>query len=200
MSSQNLRLFVAIELPAEVRQALAGVQQDLRKRLPPKSVRWTKPEGIHVTLKFLGNTPAESVEAIVQGLEAAAAGFPPFSFTVAGFGCFPNTRRPNVLWVGVPQVPKDLAGLQRATELQMRRLGYEKDQRPFSPHLTLGRVDRRISASERQALAQALAGVEVGQLGTIVAEEVVLFQSDLQPTGAVYTALARLQLGQFGTS
>jgi 2'-5' RNA ligase len=195
MSSKTLRLFVAIDLPTEVRQGLAQVQNELMDRLPPKSVRWTKPEGVHVTLKFMGDTAADKVDAIVQGLAAAAAGFDPFSFSVAGFGCFPNSHRPNVLWVGVPQVPKALAGLQRATDLQMHRLGYERERRPFSPHLTLGRVDRRISPQERQALAQALAEVQVGHLGTVAVQEVVLFQSDLRPTGAVYTALARLPLG-----
>lgn len=193
MASQ-LRLFIAIELTAEVHAALASVQDDLRRRLPPKAVRWTNPDGIHLTLKFLGDTPADRVEAIAQAMTAAARGFTPFSFTVAGFGCFPNPRRANVLWAGVPQAPRELAGLQRATDLQLTRLGYDKEARPFSPHLTLGRVNKAISSADREKLAGVITQTEVGTLGIVPVDCVILFQSDLQPGGAVYTALARARL------
>ncbi|MEZ4769695.1 MAG: RNA 2',3'-cyclic phosphodiesterase [Caldilineales bacterium] len=133
MSAQSLRLFIAIELSPVVRSALSATQDDLRRLLPPKAVRWTNPEGIHLTLKFLGDMPAERVNAIAQAMAAAARSFAPFRFTVAGFGCFPNARRANVLWVGVPDVPKPLAGLQRATDLHLTRLGFEKEDRPFAP-------------------------------------------------------------------
>lgn len=190
----NLRLFIAIELPASVRKALAAVQDDLRSQLPAKAVRWTKQEGIHLTLKFLGDTPPDQVDAIAQGLAAATAGFERFTLHAAGFGCFPNLRKPNVLWVGIPEVPKTLAGLHRAIDLQMARLDYERESRTFAPHLTLGRIDRRVSAADRRALIEVLAKTEVGHLGTVAVEEVVLFQSDLKPTGAVYTPLARARL------
>ena len=193
---QLFRLFIALDLTVEVRAAIADVQDDLRRRLPPKAVRWTKPDGIHLTLKFLGDTPADRVEAIAQAMAAAAAagGFVPFNFTVAGFGCFPNARRASVLWVGVPQPPKALAGLQRASDLQLTRLGYEKEKRAFSPHLTIGRVDKSISGADREKLADVIAQTEVGVLGTVSVAEMILFQSDLRPGGAVYTALARINL------
>lgn len=145
MSAENsIRLFVAVELTAEVRAALAGVQDAVQRQLPPRAVRWTNPGGIHLTLKFLGDTPAGKVEAIAQALGAAAGGFEPFDFTVAGFGCFPNARRANVLWVGVPDAPRALAGLQRAADLQLTRLGFEREPRAFAPHLTLGRVNKNV--------------------------------------------------------
>lgn len=194
MRSQSLRLFIAVELSLDVRSAIAATQDDLRRQLPPKAVRWTDPDSIHLTLKFLGDTPAERVEAIAQAMAAAAGGFAPFSFTVAGFGCFPNPRRANVLWAGVPEVPRALAGLQRAVDLQLTRLGYEKETRRFSPHLTLGRVNKRISSEDREKLAALLVQTEVGVLGTVQVAEVVLFQSDLRPGGAVHRALARAKL------
>ncbi|MCB0256626.1 MAG: RNA 2',3'-cyclic phosphodiesterase [Anaerolineae bacterium] len=194
MPAQFLRLFIAIDLTSELRDAISVVQDDLRRLLPPKTVRWTNPEGIHLTLKFLGDTPVERVDAIAQAMAAAAASFTPFEFTVAGFGCFPNVRRANVLWVGVPDVPKPLAGLQRATDLQLTRLGFDKETRPFSPHLTLGRVNKKISSNDRARLAGVLGQTKVGTLGIVPVEEVILFQSNLQPGGAVYTALARIPL------
>ena len=174
--------------------ALAQLQDSLKRQLPPKVVRWTKPDGIHLTLKFLGDTPQDNVQTVVQGVTAAAAGFAPFEFHVSGFGCFPNPRKARVLWVGIPEPPKPLAGLQRAVDLHMHTLGYEKETRPFSPHLTLGRVNKTISPEERQQLAEVIAKTQVAQLGTVPAHEVILFQSDLLPGGAVYTALARVPL------
>lgn len=194
MPPQPLRLFIALELTPEVKQGLARVQDDLRRQLPPKVVRWTNPDGIHLTLKFLGDTPAEKVKAVSEATAQAAAGFAPFDFTVAGFGCFPNPRKANVLWVGVPETPKALAGLQRAVDLHMHALGFEKETRPFSPHLTLGRVNKSISTAERQKLAEVIANTQVGHIGVVPVREVILFQSDLRPTGSVYTALARAGL------
>jgi 2'-5' RNA ligase len=193
MAAPPLRLFIAIELTPAVHQALARLQDDLKRQLPPKVVRWTQPEGIHLTLKFLGDTPADRVEAVSQALGQAAAGFAPFSFDVAGFGCFPN-----LLWVGVPTMPKALAGLQRAVDLRMHALGYERESRPFSPHLTLGRVNKTVSPAERQKLAEVIARTQVARLGVVPVHEVVLFQSDLRPTGPIYTALARAGLAGSG--
>ena len=194
MPSQSLRLFIAIELTPDVHLALAQLQATLKRQLPPKVVRWTKPEGIHLTLKFLGDTPQGKVQAVIQEMTTATAGFAPFEFQVAGFGCFPNPRKARVLWVGIPEPPKPLAGLQRAVDLHMHTLGYEKETRPFSPHLTLGRVNKTISPGERQQLAEVIAKTQVAQLGTVPVHEVILFQSDLLPGGAIYTALARVPL------
>ena len=187
----TLRLFIAIELTDQVKQALADLQATLRRQLPPKVVRWTNPEGVHLTVKFLGDTPANQVMPIAQALERAATSSYPFEVAVGGFGYFPNARRPNVLWVGVTPVPNELANLQRAVELEMAELGYAKDARAFSPHLTLGRVNKPISQAEQQALSQLIAAVEVGQLGIVPVHEVVLYKSELLPGGAVYTALAK---------
>ncbi len=190
MSVKLLRLFIAVELSPELRRALGQVQADLQRALPAGAVRWTRPDGIHLTLKFLGDTPQEQTAAIVEGMTAAAAGFEPCELRVAGFGVFPHVRQPRVLWVGLPAVPRPLAGVQRALDLHLSRLGYPREMRPFSPHLTLGRVNDRGRAAERQALSAALGRVQVGELGQVAVREMVLFQSDLRPDGAVYTALA----------
>ncbi|MCS6843043.1 MAG: RNA 2',3'-cyclic phosphodiesterase [Caldilineales bacterium] len=194
MPSSSLRLFIALELAQDVRNALAKLQDALRRQLPPGAVRWTAVESIHLTLKFLGETPADRVPAIAQAMEQAAAGFGAFEYTVAGFGCFPNARRANVLWVGVPEPPKALLGLQRSLDVRLHALGYPREDRAFTPHLTIGRVNKSISSADRSRLAEALAQVQVAALGVVPVHEMVLFQSDLRPTGAVYTALARAAL------
>lgn len=195
MRPETLRLFIAIELTPEVHLALAQLQDSLKRQIPPKTVRWTKPDGIHLTLKFLGDTPHDKVQPVVQGMTIAAAGFAPFEFQVAAFGCFPNPSKARVLWVGVPDIPKNLAGLQRAVDLHTHKLGYPKEERAFSPHLTLGRVNDSASPAERQTLNDLLTRTQVGLLGTVPAHELILFQSNLLPGGAVYTALARVSLG-----
>ena len=194
MSAKPLRLFIAVELNPELRRALGQVQANLQRALPAGAVRWTRPDGIHLTLKFLGDTPEEQTPAIVAGMTAAAAGFDPCELQVAGFGAFPTPRQPRVLWVGLPDLPRPLAGVQRALELHLARLGYPRETRPFNPHLTLGRVNDRGDAAGRQALSAALGRVQVGELGRVAVEEIVLFQSELRPDGAVYTALARAPL------
>lgn len=195
MSRPTLRLFLAIGLSAEVRQALAALQANLKPQLPTGIVRWTDPDGVHLTLKFLGETPEDRVPAIADGLAAAAAGFQPFELRVAGLGCFPNPGRARVLWVGVADAPKALAGVQRAIDLHMGRLNFPRETRPFHPHLTLGRVNDRVSAVERRALGDLLSKPHSDDLGRMPVGEIVLFQSNLRPGGAVYTALVRSRLG-----
>lgn len=171
------------------------MQKELQRRLPPKVVRWTNPDGVHLTLKFLGDTPEDRVTAIAEAMTAAAAGFEPFELRIAGLGCFPNPRLARVLWVGAAEPPKALAGLQRAVDLQMSRLDFARETRAFSPHLTLGRVNDRISTDERRTLSDLLNKPQADVLGAIPVTEIVLFKSDLRPSGAVYSALARARLG-----
>jgi 2'-5' RNA ligase len=194
MAPKPLRLFIAIELSPEIRQALGRVQAALQRQLPTRIVRWTNPDGIHLTLKFLGDTPEALVPPVREGVQAAAAAFGPFDLRFAGFGCFPNPRKARVLWIGAPDVPQPLAGVQRAIDLHMARLDFPRETRSFSPHLTLGRVNDSISPSERETLAAVLARTQIGDLGAMQVSEIILFKSDLLPGGAVYTALARSRL------
>lgn len=194
MTPSTLRLFIAIELADDIQRALGRVQQTLQRQLPDPLVRWTRPDGIHLTLKFLGYTPASLVPAITAGMAAAAAAFEPYTLVVAGLGCFPNARQPRVLWVGLSELPRPLLGLQRAVDLQMSRLNFAREERAFAPHLTLGRVQERAGAAERAALAAVLTRTQVGILGTVTVNALTLFQSQLQAGGAVYTALGHYPL------
>jgi 2'-5' RNA ligase len=191
---EQVRTFIAIELDETINAALADLQGQLKAKVPRDSVRWVKPGGIHLTLKFLGDVPADGIGEIEQALAQACAGFPAFSFSVEGLGCFPDPRRPRVVWVGVREESGNLARLQKAIEDGMERLGFAPEERKFHAHLTLGRTQRRASSGDVRRLGRLVAETEIGQLGRMEAQTVSLMKSDLRPTGAVYTQLAAVEL------
>lgn len=190
----TLRTFIAIELDRELRETLARLQDGLRQRVAPRSVRWVRPEGIHLTLKFLGDTSEEQVEQVKDALARAAGEIPPFAFTVGGVGCFPSTRRPRVVWVGLHEPTGALRRLRDAVEREVAPLGFPTEKRPFSPHLTLGRVHRYASKSEVRELGEIVAASAIGDIDEMEVGEVCYIKSDLQPSGAVYTTLSRARL------
>jgi len=192
---ENLRTFIAIELDDQVLRALAAVQSKLEAAAPPRSVRWVRPEGIHLTLKFLGDTPAARLEEVQRALAAAAARVAPFSFSLEGLGCFPHTRRPRNVWVGVQEPTGTLRALWRAVEAQVAPLGWPTEARGFQPHLTLGRVQRHVSSADLRALGELVERSNVGRLDGMTVRAVSFISSDLKPTGAVYTTLAQVALG-----
>jgi RNA 2',3'-cyclic 3'-phosphodiesterase len=192
----TLRTFIAIELDEELKDNLARLQNRLRAEMSPRSVRWVRPEGIHLTLKFLGDTTAEQVEEVKEALARAAVGSGPITFSVGGVGCFPNTRRPRVVWVGLHEPAGALARLRDAVEGQVAPLGFPTEKRPFSPHLTLGRVQRHASKSEVQEVGNVVATSGIGDIDEMTATAVAYIQSELKPSGAVYTTLARAELGE----
>jgi 2'-5' RNA ligase len=190
-----VRAFIAIDLPTSIRRQLARRIDDLRKAMEDLPVRWARADGIHLTLKFLGDTERERIPDVKQVLLNVAKSHPVFSIRLAGLGCFPNTRRPRVVWLGVEEASGVLLALHAATEAASRGLGFQPETRPFSPHLTLGRVRRDAEPKSLTVLGQAVEREESEPLGTISVEEICLFQSELRPDGAVYTRLSAAQLG-----
>lgn len=194
-TAEVLRTFIAIELDDTVRAALGMVQDELKLRIPRGSVRWVDPASIHLTLKFLGETPAARLPEIEMALRAACASFSPLDLIVEGRGCFPNFRRPNVIWVAIRDRGNLLARLQQSVEKHIAPLGWPIEKRPFRPHLTLGRVNRDLRPGDRVAIGAAVEEFEVEQIATIHVASVSLMRSDLQPSGAVYTRLFEVPLG-----
>lgn len=178
-----MRLFVAIDIPEDVRSSLAAHTAKLRPAC--RNARWVRIEGLHVTLKFIGETSPEKCDAI----KAALASIPsrdPISITFRGLGFFPDERRPHVLWAGI-KAGTDLAELAGAVDLALASLGIPREEREFSPHLTLARLDTpRVLGAFQDAVKQA------GRLafGRTTAEEFHLYQSVLKPGGSEYTRLA----------
>ena len=194
---ETWRLFIAIELPPHVLAHLAALQEWLRERVPPRTVRWVAPQSIHLTLKFLGDVPIRQRDALQDALAQAVHAHAPFELAAGGLGCFPNPNRPRVAWVGVHQNPDALRRLRDAVETHIAPLGYPTEKRPFHPHLTLGRVRRDARRQDAQALGTLIAKSALPQREKWTVREVTLIRSQLRPSGAVYTPLfhAPLQNG-----
>lgn len=190
----TLRTFVAIELDERLKDGLRDLQDELCGQMSPRCVRWVRPAGIHLTLKFLGDTPAEQVEEVKAALAGAVTGVGPFPVMVGGLGCFPNTRRPRVVWVGLDEPTGALKRLRDAVEAHVAPLGFPTETRPFSPHLTLGRVQRHASKSEAREVGQVVEASQVGTVGRLDVTAVSYIKSDLRPSGAVYTTLFEAEL------
>ena len=185
----KIRLFIAIPLPKSLLKGLADVQYRLQGKVPHQSVRWARSEGIHLTLKFLGDTPTDKVPTITEALTVVGRNAPPCTLVVKGLGCFPNLRRPRVLWVGVNEPTGRLEALQKAVEEAMTSLGYKPERHSFTPHLTLGRVRQGTSGRDEREIAEAIEGTNVDQLAEFTADRFELIRSDLKPSGAEYTTL-----------
>lgn len=183
----DVRAFLALELESAVREAVAELQRQLRPRLG--SARLTRPEGVHLTLRFLGETSPRAIEAMRPPLERAAAACPPAEARVFGLGTFPERGSPRVLWLGV-EVPPPVLELQAACERAAVAAGLPADPRAFRAHLTLGRWRERAPRPE----------LPPADLGAARLDTLVLFRSELRPGGAVYEALARFPLGGAGRS
>ena len=194
MPEEMLRTFIAIELDEPLRLAMGRVQGKFKRQISPGAVKWVAPDGIHLTLKFLGDTPTNKIAEIAAALQAACEGFAPFEFTVEGRGCFPNFRRPRVIWVAVREKWQTLVRLHAAIERHVAPLGFPTEERGFSPHLTLGRVARGASRDEEAAVGQVVEKSVVEQIGGQRVTAVNLIKSDLRPTGAVYTTLVSAAL------
>ena len=192
----GIRSFVAIELPEEVRTALASVQRDLKAQTPPKAVRWTRPEAIHLTLQFLGDVAPGQVEAVAAALRSACAGQSPFTFHLIELGVFPNPGRPRVVWIGVVEPSGALLALHKNVTQALEPLGFKPEERAFTPHLTLGRAAQHAGRRELAEVGELITRSQVGTVGQVWVDHINLMQSDLRPEGAVYTPLAVLPLGE----
>lgn len=186
---ERLRLFIACELPAEVHAALADLQRDLRGA-GAEGLRWVRPEGIHVTLKFLGETDAARLPAIRSALATAVPDPLSIALQLSGVGSFGGRGSLRVVWVGLTGDLPPLSLLARTVDGAMAALGFDRERRPFAPHLTLARVREEVLPPARARLADLLAAYRPPPLPAFTADHVSLVQSRIGPGGAVYTALA----------
>jgi 2'-5' RNA ligase len=180
-----VRLFIAVDVPEPVKDAIeSDVVEPMRDRLP--GARWTRPEGRHLTLKFLGNVDDERLDEITSTIRPVGGRHAPFPAAFAELGGFPNTRRPRVLWVGLGQGAPAMAELAADLERELEPLGFEMEGRPFHGHFTLARFPR-------PRVIEAMPSVVVPD-STFDVNEFVLFRSQLHPKGARYTPLEHVRL------
>jgi RNA 2',3'-cyclic 3'-phosphodiesterase len=189
-----IRAFIAFDLSPEIYQRLDAVIADLKMRLPGVAVRWVPALNIHVTLKFLGDVSVANLDVLKKILRREAANHHSFEISVGELGAFPSIHRPRVIWVGV-KAPPELAAIQRSIENETTSLGYSPDDRPFSPHLTIGRVARSAGPDDAHRIGEVLAASKVGFLGVTWVQVVNLYRSDLQTGGAQYSQLSTAPLG-----
>ncbi len=192
MANETLRLFVAIDLPPEVKRLLGELQAQLRQHTD--AVRWSDPAGTHLTLKFLGSVPAPRVDAIVAALRSAAGPLGSFQLQTGALGVFPNPRRPRVIWLGVGGELQALHQLQSAVEQEIAPLGFPTEERAFSPHLTLGRSPKDPSPAAFAAMRHAVEQTKVLRTVGWQVAEAVLMRSELLPGGARYTPVEHVRL------
>lgn len=183
------RAFIAVELPESVRQEVAALQADFKSS--SADVKWVEAANLHLTLKFLGDIEEHQVSSLKETLGAALRDLTSFDIHLEGIGAFPKTTFPRVIWVGINQGEKQLVELANRVEQACAGLGFPKEERPFSAHLTIGRVRSKEHLApfiKKLQLAEFRAGA------TAPITRVVLFQSTLSPKGPTYTPLAEIPL------
>ena len=184
----EVRVFVAVDLPAAVKTQIGQIMGQLKPL--GRMIRWVRPQGMHLTLKFLGEIAEERLDSVYQAVQRGVVGISPFSFLLAGLGGFPNLRRPRVIWVGVPRGGESLKKLQEQVEDRLAECGFPKEKRSFSPHLTIGRVKSQVGI---QPLLDRLSSISF-ESEEIAVSAVKVMRSQLRPTGAEYSALKVVNL------
>ena len=180
--TDTFRAFIAIDLPANVRSSLAEAQEMLKSF--GFRAKWVRPQNIHLTLKFLGNIDLDHIDKIIAAMTLTANDFSGFSLFAKEIGVFPNIRRPRVIWAGLNGQLEILKNLQQTLDGHLAGAGFAKETRAFKGHLTLGRVKGKIASARMKTAIDQLKGFESESFEI---REIVLFKSELRPTGAVYS-------------
>jgi 2'-5' RNA ligase len=180
-----MRAFIAIELPPEVQAELRGRQQTLKKT--GLNARWVRAENIHLTVKFLGEIDPDAVAVVSTAMKSTGESHGPFTLSASGIGVFPNLRKARVLWAGLSEGVPELIDLQKDLDAALAGCGFEREKRPFRGHLTMARFRKSVHPAKLETALSEAGGAQFGQWAV---EELVLFQSELQPAGPTYTRLA----------
>jgi len=190
---EQVRSFIAIELPDELKLGLAQLEAKLKMSNQPW-VKWVDPYSIHLTLKFLGSIGVDRTGEVTKAMEAAVQGIPPFRLEVKDLGAFPSLRRVQVAWVGVSGEVDKLSQLQRRLESNLARLGFAPESRPFTPHLTLARLRNQASLDERQSFGELIATTKFEAAYTVKVDAISLMKSQLTREGAIYSRISSVEL------
>ena len=189
---ERIRSFIAVELPDELKRKLDQLETEL-KRDEPSWVKWVSPDSIHLTLKFLGNIASDTIAATIRVMEKSALGITPFQLRAKDLGVFPNPKRVQVVWVGINGEVGKLTELQKRLDSNLAPLGFTPESRPFTPHLTLARLNNRATLEERQRLGKLIASTKFED-GNIEVATISLMQSQLTRAGAIHSRIGLVKL------
>jgi 2'-5' RNA ligase len=190
---EQVRTFIAVLIPAEIRREIAVVQEGFVKVAP--EVKWVAEDNYHVTMKFLGNVATDKLDGITDAIARAVEGIEEFDIEVNGAGAFPNPGRPRVVWIGVTSGHDQLAEIAKRIDKELEKLGFESEGRPFKSHITIGRVkDDR----DGRALGPVMKETEVGRLGSVHVSYIALMKSELRREGPIYSVLSEIPLREAG--
>jgi 2'-5' RNA ligase len=184
---ESWRLFIAIELPSSVRRSVQDHINQLRQAVPEARASWIREENLHLTIKFLGDTPVTKVEALSQAIQRTAHQVSPFELVIGSCGTFPSGRQPRVLWIGIKDPTNNQTKLQRALEDECESAGFPRDARPFHPHLTIARLRQPLGARRLGQLHREIGFDPV----SVNIRDVCLIRSELRSEGSRYTVLSR---------
>ena len=187
---ETLRLFVALPVPAAVKEGIREIQRHLRGMLPGATIGWTRPEQIHLTLRFLGRVPMDQLDLVNTAVKNACVDISSFEMTAAGVGVFPGKHKPRIIWLGVQERSGALASLHERISSGTAGFGQAPDDRAFSPHLTIGRI-KQVRSADARKLRDVIPNRGLEGVNSWVASSVELLQSDLGPVGAKYDVLSR---------
>ena len=193
MTDQSIRSFIAIELPEEVKSGILELRNEFNKA-GCTSIKWVAPQSIHLTLKFLGDVQLKKIDEIKKALEKATQGIAPFQLNTGELGAFPNLRKPRIFWLGLTGDLKLLLTLQQGVDKALIALGFPKEDRPFSPHITIARVRESATHEERTKFGEQIGKVPFTNKYDINVDSINLMKSQLLPTGAVYSCLTHFTL------
>jgi 2'-5' RNA ligase len=187
-----MRLFIAIAIAPTLQNALALFSQPLKQDLGT-SVRWVKPGKFHLTMKFLGEVDQPHYALLQKELKRIASLFAPMELTLQGCGVFPDWKQPRVIWIGI-QAPQALNQLANVLENDLQSMGFPIEERPFTAHLTLGRINNWMTSDQKNSLRSKLEAAHHQSFGTMKADHLTLYRSDLRPEGPAYSELLRVEL------
>ena len=188
-----IRAFIAVQLPEGLKKELADLETQLKKNSPPV-IKWVDPNSIHITLKFLGEISPDSIEELMLAIEESARGIQPFQLEVRELGAFPGLDRTQILWVGIKGAMEKIEELEKRIEAHTAQLGFPRENRPFTPHLTLGRVRDGARPNELQRIGKLFSEINFSTSNHVDVKAIDLMKSRLTPTGAIYTCIGSVKL------
>ena len=187
--SKTIRTFIAMEIPGTIISKIRELQDGIKAY--GFKIRWVRAENIHLTLKFLGGVEEIKINEIAKAVSKTVKGHSPISLKAKGVGVFPGIKRPRVLWVGLAGQLETLVRLQQTLDENLIVLGFPREERPFKGHLTMGRIKNKIDVKK---LSDTLMAFRSFESETFTAGQIILYKSELKPSGAVYTKLASASL------